>query len=77
MTGPRASYDRVVERQVPVSRRVLRVAIAVLVSLPFAAAAAQGSRPEAGGLFITFRPGPQRITVTLPGGAPVRTPSGR
>src|SRR5580765_8090249 len=56
----------------PVSRRALAVATVVAMSL----LAADVAGADAPGLYITFRPGPQRITVALANGTPVGTTSG-
>jgi len=57
-----------------VSRMVRSAAAVVAVLLPLLAADVAGA--DAPGLYITFRPGPQRITVTLANGTPVGTTSG-
>jgi hypothetical protein len=57
-----------------VSRLVRSAAAVVAVLLPLLAA--DVAVADAPGLYITFRPGPQRITVTLPNGTPVGTTSG-
>jgi hypothetical protein len=56
-----------------VSRRIWIVAMLVAVLLP---ATARGVSDVDQTLFVTFRPGPQRITVTLASGTPVGTTSG-
>jgi hypothetical protein len=58
----------------PVSRRVRWIAIVATVVLPLFAADLAGA--DAPGLYVTFRPGPQRITLTLANGTPVGTTSG-
>jgi hypothetical protein len=58
----------------PVSRRVRSAAIIAAVVLPLLAADVTAA--DAPGLYVTFRPGPQRITVTLANGTPVGTTSG-
>jgi len=58
-----------------VSRRVWSIAIVVAVLLPLAATGAHGTRADGAALYITFRPGPQRITVALADGTPVGTTS--
>ncbi len=50
--------------------------ILVAVLLPLVAATARGTTTDTLVLFVTFRLGPQRITVTLASGAPVGTTSG-
>jgi len=57
-----------------VSRRVWSIAIVVAVLLPLLAA--DSTAADAPALYITFRPGPQRITVALANGTPVGTTSG-
>jgi hypothetical protein len=57
-----------------VSRRVASIAIIVAGLVPILAADATAA--DAPGLYITFRPGAQRITVTLANGTPVGTTSG-
>jgi hypothetical protein len=57
-----------------VSRLVRSAAAVVAVLLPLLAA--DVAVADAPGLYITFRPGPQRITVTLANGTPVGTTSG-
>ena len=56
------------------SRRVRSVAIIAAVVLPLLAADVTAA--DAPGLYVTFRPGPQRITLTLANGTPVGTTSG-
>jgi len=57
-----------------VSRRVWSIAIIVAVLVPLLAA--DSTAADAPALYITFRPGPQRITVALANGTPVGTTSG-
>jgi hypothetical protein len=57
-----------------VSRRVASIAIIVAGLVPFLAA--DSTAADAPGLYITFRSGAQRITVTLANGTPVGTTSG-
>jgi hypothetical protein len=59
---------------VSVSRRILSIAIIVAAVLPLVPAAARVTDDPA--LYVTFHPGPQRITVTLANGTPVGTSSG-
>jgi hypothetical protein len=58
----------------PVSRRVRSVALIAAVVLPLLAADVTAA--DAPGLYITFRSGPQRITVALANGTPVGATSG-
>jgi hypothetical protein len=55
----------------PLVRNAAAVAATLLSLL-----AADGTAADAPGLYVTFRPGPQRITVTLANGTPVGTTSG-
>jgi hypothetical protein len=57
-----------------VSRLVRGAAALAAVLLPLLAADVTAA--DAPGLYVTFRPGPQRITVTLANGTPVGTTSG-
>jgi hypothetical protein len=56
------------------SRPVRRAAALVAVLVPLVAADVAGA--DAPGLYVTFRPGPQRITLTLANGTPVGTTTG-
>jgi hypothetical protein len=51
---------------------IIAIVVAALVPL----LAADSTAADAPALYITFRPGPQRITVTLANGSPVGTTSG-
>jgi hypothetical protein len=67
----------VVEPEVePVSRRVWSIAFVAALLLPLVVGTALGARADGLALYITFHPGPQRITVTLADGTPVGTTSG-
>jgi hypothetical protein len=59
-----------------VSRRVWSTTLIVTFLLPLAAVAAHARSGDGLALYITFRPGPQRITVALADGTPVGTTSG-
>ena len=58
------------------SRRISSTPILVAVLLPLVAATARATATDTLGLYVTFRTGAQRITVTLASGAPVGTTSG-
>lgn len=60
----------------PVSRRVWSIVAVACLLLPLLGGAARGSRSDGLALYITFKPGPQRISVTLANGSPVGTTSG-
>jgi len=59
-----------------VSRRVWSIVAVACLLLPLLGGAARGSRSDGLALYITFKPGPQRISVTLANGSPVGTTSG-
>lgn len=58
------------------SRRVLSNVVVACLLLPLLGGAARGAHTDGLALYITFRPGPQRITVALANGSPVGTTSG-
>jgi len=59
-----------------VSRRVWSTVFVAALLLPLMGAAARGSSVDGPALYISFRPGPQRVTVALPNVTPVGTTSG-